>query len=215
MKFKFFLVSVFIALFLSGCNLGKTINNYQWNNASNEAKQKREAYYEMQCKADPVASIQTELKDGYGVLYVYTYGCSFCDYQMLPENDGFILNVTGYHVDYDEREIFINNELLGKYNIWNFTILYLKAGKYNLSYKGKNGSFDTDVNIIAGVPTIFYPQGEKRAVVGQNRENVARIYANILKWSRPFHFKMPKNEKYAKNTKDFLDLSVCNLNFKR
>ena len=215
MKFKFFPIFVFIILFFSGCNLATAINSYQWSNASVESKQKREAYYEMQCKADPMASMQIGSKDGYGVLYVYAYGCSFCDYQMSPKNDGFILSVRGNHIDYDEREIFINNEFLGKFNIWNFTILYLKAGKYNLIYKSANGVVNADINILAKISTIFYPQGEERPLIGQGGENLIRIYTYISKWFRPFHFKMPENEKYTKDTKEFLDFLVCNPNFKR
>lgn len=210
MKLRYILTLTFISVLISGCTLGSVINDYQWENATPRAKQKREAYYEVQCRANPATSIQKKLKDGYGVLYVYAYGCKHCSLYMFPRDDGFVTNIEIPNYDYTQKEIYINGELASKLNTWNFTIFYLKAGKYNVVYKTINESVKADIEIAPGKPTIFYTTDELTPSIKQGKENFTGFYERVL-YGRGalFIFKMPDDERYAKGAKEYLDISTC------
>ena len=208
MKLKYLVLFVFASIFFSGCTLGTVITNYQWKNASPEAKKKVEEYYDMQCRADPTTSTQEKLKDGYGSLYIYAYGCTYCKYFMFPDKDGFGLVPESSQPDIAERKIYINDELIANLHVWEYTILYLKAGKYRLFYD--RGNISTDVEVIDGEPTLFYPVGERRALVLHGRDNLTGFYDSLPRYiTKPFYVKLPENEKYLKDTEEYLGLSNC------
>ena len=87
---------------------------------------------------------------------------------MFPDKDGFGLVPESSQPDIAERKIYINDELIANLHVWEYTILYLKAGKYRLFY-----------------------------------DSLPRYI------TKPFYVKLPENEKYLKDTEEYLGLSNC------
>ncbi len=86
--------------------------------------------------------------------------------------------------------------------------MYLKAGKYRLFYD--RGNILADVEVIDGEPTLFYPVGERKALVLHGRDNLTGFYDSLPRYiTKPFYVKLPENEKYLKDTEEYLGLSNC------